>query len=329
MSSNPGISVVLLSCDRPMWCEVALRSVLAQTYADFDVVVRDDSLGPAVETLVATIGDPRVRYVRGQRAGQLDNFIGSLREAKGDVVLVLHDDDWWEPTLLAKVAAPMLADSRIDFATAPFSYVSADGTALQEQTLLRERTAVGTLRSGIVELPSLEERARELVVRRLVSPFQGTAIRRRFLTNMNMPREAGSVLDLWLSAHLAKTTKTWLFVPEHLVSYRVHGASVASAMGDMESQRWVIDAFLADAELAPIHVEIRQSMRDFRRREALARIVLGDRKRARAELHEIRHDFGWRTRTINALATRRPASAIVTRRLRGRSPRYSTTADGS
>jgi glycosyltransferase involved in cell wall biosynthesis len=327
MTTYSAISVVLLSCDRPAWCEIALRSVLAQTHADFEVIVRDDSIGPATEMLVATIGDPRVRYVRGQRAGQLANFLGSLGEANGDVVLVLHDDDWWEPTLLAKVAAPMLADARIDFATAPFSYVSANGAALEEQTRLRERTAVGSLRSGLVELGSVEERARELIVNRLVSPFQGTAIRRRFLDNMEMPDQAGSVLDLWLSAHLAKTTRTWLFVPEHLVSYRVHGSSVASAMGDLESQHWVIDAFLADPELAPIHHEIRQSMRDFRRREALARIVLGDRKRARSELHEIRRDFGWRTRAINALVTRQPASTLVTRWLRRRSPRYTMTSN--
>jgi glycosyltransferase involved in cell wall biosynthesis len=253
MPAGTAISVILLSCDRPSWCEIALRSVLAQTHAEFEVLVRDDSVGSAIETLVSSIGDARVRYRRGQRAGQLANFVGALDETTGDVVLVLHDDDWWEPTLLARVATPMLADPAVDFATTPFTYVDAKGSVLNEQTRLRERSSARPWPSGIVELASVEERARELIVRRLVSPFQGTAIRRRVLDNLDLPDEAGSVLDLWISAHLAKTTTRWLFVTEHLVFYRVHGGSVASAMNDLQSERWVIEAFLADPELSPLH----------------------------------------------------------------------------
>jgi glycosyltransferase involved in cell wall biosynthesis len=327
MSTKSGISVALLSCDRPSWCEVALRSVLVQTHTDFEVVVRDDSTGPEVKALIESIDDHRVRYVRGERIGQLANFVGAVQETAGDVVLVLHDDDWWAPTLLEKLAVPMLADPAIDFATAPFSYVDADGAALDDMTRLRERTAVGHVRAGIVELSSVEDRARELVIRRLVSPFQGTAIRRRVLEHMDMPAGAGTVLDLWLSAHLAKTTKTWLFVAEHLVSYRIHGSSVASAMSDIESQRWVMEGFLGDPELAPIHREIRDALRDFQRREALARIVLGERNRARSELHAIRGEYGWRTRFVNVLVTRRPASDLVTRWLRRRSPRYAASSE--
>ena len=322
--SHPRVSIVLMSCDRPEWCATALHSVLLQTHSDFEVLVRDDSTGDGVRAMTSAISDPRVRYARGQCKGQLDNFLGGLRETEGEIVLVLHDDDWWEPALLERLVPPMLADETLDLATAPFFYVGAYGEPLGRATRLRQRHHIGEPRSGVVTHDDFGTRARELLVERRISPFIGTAMRRRCLAGLHIPAEAGSVLDLWLCSHLARTTKRWLFVPEYLAAYRVHGASIASSMADLDHQRWCVDAFLRDPELAPIHDDLRTGFRDFRRGVALGWLVTGDRARARTDLRDLRSEYRWRARLIHQVASHRPGSYCATKWLRYRNARFSS-----
>lgn len=77
--------------------EECLRSVLAQTFRDFELIVVDDaSPGPVRET-VSRFGDPRVSYCRNEtNCGALnvvDNWNKCLALAKGEYFCLMGDDD--------------------------------------------------------------------------------------------------------------------------------------------------------------------------------------------------------------------------------------------
>lgn len=82
--------------------EGAVRSVLAQEFGDFELLIGDET--GAAETLVAALDDPRIHYTRNPtRLGFSGNHMALLDRARGRYMTVLHDDDWWEPDFLVRL----------------------------------------------------------------------------------------------------------------------------------------------------------------------------------------------------------------------------------
>jgi glycosyltransferase involved in cell wall biosynthesis len=98
-SGGPRVSVLIRAYRRPEPLAAAIESVLAQTHDDFEVVVSDDSgeLGP----VCTRFGDPRVRHEPNPApAGPAANLRRAANLARGSLLAILNDDDWWEPAFL-------------------------------------------------------------------------------------------------------------------------------------------------------------------------------------------------------------------------------------
>ncbi|MFV8835179.1 glycosyltransferase family 2 protein [Aquisalimonas sp. APHAB1-3] len=97
---------------RPELLARALASVLCQTYVDFEVIVVDDS-GRDSEEQIATqthvcseVQDRRVHYlVNGTSQGGAEARNIGIRQARGELVAFLDDDEDWLPEKLAKQIA--------------------------------------------------------------------------------------------------------------------------------------------------------------------------------------------------------------------------------
>jgi glycosyltransferase involved in cell wall biosynthesis len=102
MPSTPEVSVVIPTRFRPDLVIRAVRSALAQTVREIEVVVVVD--GPDEETRAAlvAIGDDRVRIVELPESGGAPNARNvGVREARAAWVALLDDDDEWLDTKLA------------------------------------------------------------------------------------------------------------------------------------------------------------------------------------------------------------------------------------
>lgn len=79
-----------------------IRSVLCQTYPNFELVVMDNASADDTGEVVAGFRDPRIRYVRSpERLSMADNWELGLSHATGDYVFILGDDDALLPDGLA------------------------------------------------------------------------------------------------------------------------------------------------------------------------------------------------------------------------------------
>ena len=72
----------------------ALGSALAQDYESLEIVVVDNASTDSTGAYVKSVIDERVRYVRNEtNLGVTGNFNACLKHARGEYVLLLHDDD--------------------------------------------------------------------------------------------------------------------------------------------------------------------------------------------------------------------------------------------
>ena len=110
--SAPAVTVVMPAYDAERFIGDAVRSVLAQTFADFELLVADDG---STDSTVATArtaanGDARARIIDVPHGGPAKARNAAIREARGATLAFLDADDLWEPDHLAKLVAGMEAN---------------------------------------------------------------------------------------------------------------------------------------------------------------------------------------------------------------------------
>jgi len=106
LSNRPLLSVVIATYNRANDLDRAIKSVLAEPGEFFEVIVGDDgSPDHTPEVVSRHRGDPRLRdYRNPTNLGMRDNYLKIFREARGDYLFILTDDDYLLPGALAKVA---------------------------------------------------------------------------------------------------------------------------------------------------------------------------------------------------------------------------------
>ena len=115
-STSPRVAVIIATYNRPKLLERAIRSVLGQTYRDFEVLVVDDRGDPATRPVVEGIAeeDRRVRYIPNEtRLGLMENKNKGVRLSSPSVryVAILDDDDTYLPRFLERTVEALDFDS--------------------------------------------------------------------------------------------------------------------------------------------------------------------------------------------------------------------------
>ncbi|MDC8000164.1 glycosyltransferase family 2 protein [Aequorivita todarodis] len=100
----PKFSVVISVFNKEKYIADTLKSVLAQTFTDFEVVILNDGSTDNSEAEILKFDDPRIRYFskENQGAGAARNFV--INEAKYDYIALLDADDFLLPFYLEEQA---------------------------------------------------------------------------------------------------------------------------------------------------------------------------------------------------------------------------------
>jgi glycosyltransferase involved in cell wall biosynthesis len=105
MMKAPLFSIVIPTYNRSELVQGAVRSVLGQTFEDFEVVVSDNCSQDDTREVVERFEDPRVRYVRTPSHGVIaDSWEFARCQARGALVMMLSDDDALVHNALARFA---------------------------------------------------------------------------------------------------------------------------------------------------------------------------------------------------------------------------------
>jgi len=108
----PLVSVIVNVRNGATFLRDALDCVMAQTFADWEMIVWDDCSTDESADIVARYKDPRVRYFLSQDETVLGEARDrAIRQATGEWLAFLDQDDLWIPTKLEKQMA--IADKQV------------------------------------------------------------------------------------------------------------------------------------------------------------------------------------------------------------------------
>jgi glycosyltransferase involved in cell wall biosynthesis len=100
---NPTVSVILPTYNRAKLIDRAIKSILGQTYQDFELIIVDDGSNDNTKDFVNAFDDRRIRYVRHEEnkgANAARNT--GIAMARGGYVAFQDSDDEWLPEKLEK-----------------------------------------------------------------------------------------------------------------------------------------------------------------------------------------------------------------------------------
>jgi len=110
------VSVCIPTYNGAEFVAKAIESVLAQTFADFELLVVDDSSDDTTMDIVRSFTDPRMRISRNeQRLGIPRNWNRCLSLARGEYVCLFHQDDVMLPENLERKIEVLASDVAISF----------------------------------------------------------------------------------------------------------------------------------------------------------------------------------------------------------------------
>jgi glycosyltransferase involved in cell wall biosynthesis len=210
----PAFSVCIPTYNGADYLGEAIRSVLDQSFDDFELLICDDGSTDSTPELVAGFRDPRIRYLPfEENLGQSGNFNRCIEHATGELWTMLSADDRLLPEFLQRADDSLDKHPVSGFFVSAYRRIDAAGNQLGESRPWPEERVVQV--GGFFEelLQGSQFMTLGLVLRRealsRVGPFRADV-------------RWGHDWD-WVLRLVAQ--EGGIYLPETLAEYREHDAS--------------------------------------------------------------------------------------------------------
>ena len=120
------VSIIMPAYNVAIYLEAAVRSVIRQTFTDFEIVIVDDGSTDETPVVAKALQDrwpERIRIVRQENRGLGAARNAALHAATGDLFALLDSDDVWEPEFLATQVGILDARPDVDIVTGNARYL--------------------------------------------------------------------------------------------------------------------------------------------------------------------------------------------------------------
>lgn len=101
------VTVLVPAYNEEKGIESTLRSLLASTHRQLQIVVIDDGSSDRTATLAESVRDPRVNVVRQANAGKAEALNAGLRHARYNIVVMVDADTVLEPDAIRRLIQPL------------------------------------------------------------------------------------------------------------------------------------------------------------------------------------------------------------------------------
>ena len=125
--AKPAISILIPTYNKADLLRQCLESVLAQDFADYEIIVSDDCSTDNTADVVRAVSDGRIHYFRNAvNRGYGGNLSAGAAHASGAVLFLLGHDDILLPAALRRTWAAFESDPSIGLVTRPYYWFDRD-----------------------------------------------------------------------------------------------------------------------------------------------------------------------------------------------------------
>jgi glycosyltransferase involved in cell wall biosynthesis len=96
----PYFSIIIPVFNKENFISYTLKSVLEQSYVDFEIIVINDGSWDESETKILSIQDEKIRYYKNENQGVAKTRNFGISVANGEFICFLDADDYWHPSFL-------------------------------------------------------------------------------------------------------------------------------------------------------------------------------------------------------------------------------------
>lgn len=227
-SIYPKVLIGITTYNRPEYVQVALKSAMAQTYRNIEIVITDDSTNDETAKLIPKYleMDKRIKYFKHENFTGMDNgvwLIRYIKESPVEYFNYLMDDDMLYPTKLEKMMTYYLEYEDIALVTSYRHIIDGNGTVCPNGEYTRQVFTQDAIMSG-------NDAGREMLTKcwNFVGEFSTTLVKKSLLRddvlfgmidhidfNMGLV-DASTWLQLFTKGKL-------VYIAEPLSAFRIHG----------------------------------------------------------------------------------------------------------
>jgi glycosyltransferase involved in cell wall biosynthesis len=203
-----------------------VASALAQSYQNIEVLVSDNASTDGTLAILQCINDKRVRILSSwEDLGAHENFAKCIREARGDYLVLVSDDNFLDPAFLEKCVRLAKMEPGLPIVLAAYEILVIDEFSKNERRIVPAVTSK-KLSTGIWDGTDI---LREYLQGRISAQLFSSIIRIDILRRrdgFSMHPCAGDEAT-WIPALLEGRAG---LVNERCASYLVHGSSYSSGV---------------------------------------------------------------------------------------------------
>lgn len=215
----PVISVCLLAHNSARYIRTAIESVLAQTFADWELLISDDASTDETGKIAKSyLGDSRIRYVlHNENLKQPRNWAYAIEHTSAPFIATLHADDVWEHDTLEHYTATLQKPGWPDLVWGRWNRTDSELCPLAHQPPPSEnRTLVG--HEALIHLFKTNQCLPSVLA------FRRSIVNRAGLPNPNY----GMLCDRDYVLRLCQKAQLACELSAVLARYRVHTESVTT-----------------------------------------------------------------------------------------------------
>jgi len=219
------VSVILPVYGSEKYIAEAVRSVLAQTFSNFELLIIDDGSPDRSVEICQQFTDPRIQIIQQQHRGVSGARNTGIRYAKGEYLAFLDGDDLWLPEKLEKQVAHLDNSPKVGLSFTRSAFVDETGKDLKTYQMpqLTGITAGYLLSSNPVGNGSTP------VVRQEVFQAIGTITASEEVGYFDESLRRAEDIECWLRIVIQTP---WLIegIPEPLTLYRVNASGLSASL---------------------------------------------------------------------------------------------------
>lgn len=127
----PNVSVVMPVYNQEQFIADAVRSILQQSFTDFELIIVDDGSTDRTLEVLEKFVDDRIRIIRKEHTGFIETLVRGYEESRGDWIARMDSDDLCLPDRLRRQMQFLAEHPECGFVGTAYGYVTPNGYCVE------------------------------------------------------------------------------------------------------------------------------------------------------------------------------------------------------